>query len=161
MLLLLRMCRVFMFIAGEQKWASKTNLDWKVVTPFVQACDVYNGDSKSILRAARMVFQLECKESVKCYCTETHVGVTFDWLLHTHGCHMKDKWHVKMKFRKGQELAKLSKRKARNLREREVQWDGGRERQKIGSGLEENLSFSIQLFIHVALRLHCTTISYF
>ena len=22
-----------------------------------------------------MIFQLECKESVECYCTETHVGV--------------------------------------------------------------------------------------
>ena len=121
MLLLLRMCRVFMFIAGEQKWARKTNLDWKGVTPFAQACNVYNGDSESILRAVRMVFQLECKESVKFCCTETHVGVTFDWLLHMHGCHMKDKWLVKITFQKGQELAKLSKHKARNLREREVQ----------------------------------------
>ena len=54
---------------------------------------MYNGDSKSILRAARMIFQLECTESVECYCTESHMGkhgVTFDWLLHTHGCHMKD-----------------------------------------------------------------------
>ena len=54
------------------------------VTPFAQAPDVYNGDWKSILR----VFQLGRKESVECYCTEKHVskhGVTFDWLLHTHG----------------------------------------------------------------------------
>ena len=67
----------------------KTNLDGKGVTPSAQVRDVYDGDS--ILRAARMIFQLECKESVECYCTETHVGVTFDWLLHTHGCHMKNK----------------------------------------------------------------------
>ena len=64
----------------------------------MQARKVYDGDSKSILSAAR-TFQLDCKEFVECYCTEMHVGVTFNWLLHTHGCHVKDKRHVKMKFR--------------------------------------------------------------
>ena len=29
-----------------------------------------------------MVFQLECKECVECYCTEMHMGVT--WLAVTH-----------------------------------------------------------------------------
>ena len=64
----------------EQKWACKSSLDWKGVTPSAQTCDVYNDDSKSILRAARM---LECKESVECHCTETHVGGHF-WLAVTH-----------------------------------------------------------------------------
>ena len=102
------------------RWA-KINLDWKGVTPSVQVHDVRTGDSKSIFRAARMIFRLEYKESVKCYCTEMHVGkhgITFDWLLHCmHGCHMKGKWHVKVKFWKGQDLVKPSKHKARNLRE--------------------------------------------
>ena len=102
---------------GEQKWAPKTNIDWKGVTPFAQVHDVYNGDSKSILIGARIIFQLECKEFLECYFAEMHMGVTFDWLLHTHGCHMKDKWHVKVKFWKGKELTKLSKCKARNLQE--------------------------------------------
>ena len=109
---------------SKQKGAHKSNLVWKGVTLFAQTCAVYNGDSKSISRAAR-IFQLECKESVECYCTEMHMGkhgVTFDWLLHTHGYHVKDKWHMKVKFQKGQELAKLSKHKARNLWwEREMQ----------------------------------------
>ena len=115
------------FLAGEQKWARKTNLDWKGVTPFAQVRDLYNGESKSILRATRTIFQLECKESVECYCSETHVGkhgVTFDWLLHTHGWKTSDTWKWNSK---GQELGKLSKRKARNRREREMQdaWTAG------------------------------------
>ena len=64
-----------------------------------------------------MIFQLEYKESGMLLYWNAHGkhGVTFDWLLHTYGCHVKDKWHVKVKFQKGQELAKLSKHKARNV----------------------------------------------
>ena len=83
---------VCLTIVRERMRASRSG-----VTPFAQAPDVYNGDWKSILR----VFQLGRKESVECYCTEKHVskhGVTFDWLLHTHGWHVKDKWHVKVKI---------------------------------------------------------------
>ena len=72
-------------VAGEQKRTRKTNLDWKGVTPFAQARDIDNG---SILRVARMIFQLECEESVECYCTET-VKRTWQalghfWLVVTH-----------------------------------------------------------------------------
>ena len=96
---------------GLQKQAHKTNLGWKGVTPSAQACKLY-------IMATQSQFwepQLKCKESVEYYCTEMHMGVTCDWLLHMHGCHVKDKWHVKMKFCKGQGLAKASKCKARKL----------------------------------------------
>ena len=86
-------------------------------------------------------------------------GVTFDWLLHTHGSHVKDTWHVKVKFRKGQDPAKLSKCKARNLREQIFLLQlctGRRERQKTGSRVEENPTFSMQLFL--ARGSHCITI---
>ena len=125
---------------SKLKQARKTNLDWKGVTPFVQARDIlYNGDSKSILRAAR-IFQLECKESVECYCTETHMGVTFDWLAVTQAwlTHVKDKQHVKMKFQKGQELS-YNKLTA---------GIGGEKGKKRGAGLKEmKLSlYSVQLY---------------
>ena len=76
-------------IADEQEWALKTDLDWEDVTPFVQARHMYNGDSKSILRAVRMIFQLECKE---CYCTEMHVASMGSLLI---GCytHMAVRWN--------------------------------------------------------------------
>ena len=129
---------------GLQKQAHNTNLGWKGVTPSAQACKLY-------IMATQSQFwepQLKCKESVEYYCTEMHMGVTCDWLLHMHGCHVKDKWHVKMKFCKGQELAKASKCKARKLREQmhRDSWDWRRERQKT-SRVKEHATFSIQLFL--------------
>ena len=71
--------------------------------------------------------------------------------------HVKDKWHVNVKFRKGQDLAKLSKRKARNLREREMQdaqerlgSEGRKAKNGEKGGRKCNMSFSIQLFLAVA-----------
>ena len=81
-----------------------------------------------------MIFQLECKEYVECYCTEMH------------GWNMKDKWHEKVKCWKGQELAKLSKDKARNVWEHEMQDAQGQlasKERKATNGVEENATFSI------------------
>ena len=120
-------------------WVSKSEHAKLILTEKVLQhlcrCASYNGDSKSILRATRIIFQLECKESVECYCTETQVGVTFDWLLHMHACHMKDK------FWKGQELAKPSKCKARNLRGQifllqDAQGQQGLEERKATNGVQ-------------------------
>ena len=81
-----------------------------------------------------MIFQLECKEYVECYCAEMH------------GWNMKDKWHEKVKCWKGQELAKLSKHKARNVWEHEIQDAQGQlasKERKATNGVEENATFSI------------------
>ena len=124
----------------EQKRARKTNFDWKDVTSSAQARNVCNGDSKSILRAVRMIFQLGYKESVECYYTEMHVESMRSLLI---GCytHMAAMWKTsdtwKWNSEKGQELAKLSKGKARNLWEhkmQDAQWQLGSEERKAQNG---------------------------
>ena len=148
----------------EQKRAHKTNFDWKDVTS-AQARNVCNGNSKSILRAVRMIFQLGYKESVECYYTEMHVENMRSLLI---GCytHMAAMWKTsdtwKWNSEKGQELAKLSKGKARNLwgcKMHSNSWDQRRERHKMGSRVEESATFPIEQFL--AHRPHCITIGYF
>ena len=93
-------------VAGEQKRTRKTNLDWKGVTPFAQARDVDNG-TQSRFWEPRWSSNWNARNLWNVIVLKRTWAsmVTFDWLLHMHGCHEKDKWHVKVKFRKSQELA--------------------------------------------------------
>ena len=85
------------------------------------------------------------------------------------GCYtrMADTWKTsdtwKWKFHQSQEPDKLTKRKARNLGEREMQdvqgQLGSEERKAKWNRVEENATFSIQLFL--ARLPHCITIDYF